>query len=338
MDIVRYFLALAVIIAHTNELAGFDVRFPISSFEAVGGFFALSGFLMYPNYRRHNNFRKYTAQRARRILPPYFFIVIATALLLGFASVLSLPSYYSSGGFWSYLAANLSFLNWLSPSLPGVFSGPEYILPAVNGSLWTMKVEWCLYFSVPIFVFILSRFKRLKHYWLACLTIALSIGYVILFYKLYEITGKTIFSILGRQIFGQLSYFYCGMLIYFNRDFFRKNIYLMFAFGLGLGYLSTFGDYFGMILNPVAISITVLAFSLFPYDLKFLRHKNNVSYEMYLFHFPIVQLSIYWGVNRSGSAVEFTYVLASTLLLSIIVHWVIEKLRRPRKFIGGTLP
>lgn len=44
MDIMRYVLSIAVIIAHINYLTGYRVYFPMTSFEAVGGCFAISGY------------------------------------------------------------------------------------------------------------------------------------------------------------------------------------------------------------------------------------------------------------------------------------------------------
>lgn len=50
MGMVRYVLAIAVIIAHYNELVGANIYFPVTSYVAVGGFFSLSGFLIYGSF------------------------------------------------------------------------------------------------------------------------------------------------------------------------------------------------------------------------------------------------------------------------------------------------
>ncbi|MBD5348450.1 MAG: acyltransferase [Bacteroides sp.] len=331
MDIVRYLLSLAVIVDHTNIVAGYDMPFFISSFEAVGGFFALSGFLMYPNYLRHDNCMGYLGQRARRILPPYIFIVVGAALFLVIASTLTPTEYFTSKGFYAYLAANLSFLNWLHPDLPGVFQGVEFNISAVNASLWTMKIEWCLYFSVPIFIFFLSRIKRLSTISLSVIIIIISILYRLYFSNLYIQTEKEIYHILSRQIFGQLSYFYFGMLIYFLKDIFSRNLLLMGIIGIALVYLSRILDYGSIILNPLGISMTVMAISMIPYSIPLLSSKNNISYEMYLFHFPIIQFGIFLGVHTYNIWIEYLYVLSVTIVLSLLAHFSLEKLiKRPR--------
>lgn len=329
MDLVRYVLALAVIISHINELAGFRIPFFISSYEGVGGFFALSGFLMYPNYLRHNNFWSYTRQRARRILPPYLFVVLLAALGLVCVSSLSPSDYYLSGGFWKYLTANLSFLNWLHPTLPGVFDTPEFCTSAVNGSLWTMKVEWCLYFSVPIFIYLIKHCRWLSRNRLAVITIILSICYRLAFLYLYQTTHREIFNILNRQIFGQLSYFYCGMLIYFYKDFFKKHLFKIFVTCILIAIASGYSYLGRVILTPFAISGAVMALSLFPHDLKAIRHRSNISYEMYLFHFPVVQLSVFLGIYLTGIWTEFLFVIGFTIALSLIAHHLSKRMLRP---------
>lgn len=328
MDMVRYILALAVIVAHTNEMAGYHLPFFISSFEAVGGFFALSGFLMYPNYMRHNNFFGYLRQRARRIMPPYIFIVLLAAIFLVVASSLSASEYFTSKGFWAYLGANLSFLNWLHPDLPGVFQGPEYHSSAVNGSLWTMKIEWCLYFSVPLFILLLKHLKRMSNFSLVITVIIISISYRVLFTFLYLKQGGEFYNILSRQLMGQFSYFYCGMLVYFIKDFFKRNLFWMALGGLALLLLSRLTLFCSIILNPLGITMLVMAISLMPYTFPAFHHRHNVSYEMYLFHFPIIQFGVFLGINHSSVWTAYLYILGGTILLSAAVHWGIEKMMK----------
>ena len=327
MDIMRYVLSLAVIIAHINVLAGSDLPFPISSFEAVGGFFALSGFLMYPNYLRHNNFFKYTGQRARRILPPYLFIGVLCAFALVLVSSEAAIQYFLSRKWWKYLIANSLFLNWIEPALPGVFSGAEYFEPAVNGSLWTMKVEWCLYFSVPLFVWCLQRFRINRQYFSLFIIIA-SIIYRIAFTYLYDVTQNAIFEILARQIFGQLAYFYCGMFIFFNKDLFQRHYIALFFVGVALYFVSGINSVTQCLFNPAAIAALVLSVCFIPFNLNFLQRFTNISYEMYLFHFPIIQLSVMFGVNRCGAVAELVCVAAATVLLAALWSLLYRRLTK----------
>lgn len=335
MDLIRYVLAFGVVVAHFNLLTDHSVGYFISSSDCVGAFFALSGFLVYPSFEKVPDLRKYCADRAFRILPPYFTIVFLCAAALVFASNLTPAEYFSSSGFWKYLAANLSFLNWIHPSLPGVFQGDSYVVDAVNGSLWTMKVEWCLYLSVPIVVWGIRRF-RLNRYKTVVAIIALSIIYRLGFAYLYETTGSEMLRILSRQFFGQLSYFYVGVLIYFCRGRFSANLLWMFCLGLTLYLLTPSIPYGHIIISPVAVSVSVLALSLTTRTPAILRHRHNVSYEIYLFHFPIEQLLIFAGLNTLPVWASLTLVTAATVVLALFCHFTVGLpfLRLKRKLRG----
>lgn len=55
VGLVRYYLALSVLIVHFNSLTGSNIFWPTSSYAGVGGFFALSGFLMYGSYLKRGD-------------------------------------------------------------------------------------------------------------------------------------------------------------------------------------------------------------------------------------------------------------------------------------------
>lgn len=322
MDIARYVMALLVLIGHFNGLTGSDVFINLTA-ESVGGFFALSGFLMYPSFRKARNVRQYIGDRARRILPPYFFAVVLCALCLVFFSSLPATRYFTDSGFWKYIAANLSFLNWLHPSLPGVFEGPEFANSAVNGSLWTMKVEWCLYLSVPIMMWAIARF-RWNSVSAIVAVIVVSILYRLGFMLLYEQTEREIFVILGRQIFGQLSYFYCGMLVYFARDRFERHRRIIFITSLLLYIATRDIPYASIIAAPVLYSAIVLSFSMLRHTIPWVNRTDNISYNIYLLHYPIIQIAVYYGVDPSRPWLPLAAVTAVTCLLSLLSVHTIE--------------
>lgn len=323
MGMVRYILALAVVIAHFNLLVGGDIYFPFSSYVAVGGFFSLSGFLIYGSYLKRMDLRSYIVSRMVRLLPAYFFIVLACAI--GLASVSSLPprEYFLNPDFWKYLGANLTFMNFLQPELPGVFSGLE--LPAVNGSMWTLKIEWMLYLSVPVTVWLVGKLRN--HATLTFVMIYfISVGYRILFRICYDATGQEIYNILGRQMFGQLTFFYCGVMIYYWFDVFRRYRWYLMAAALILMVLSTPRYHLDILIDPIAFSILVIGLSMTGNWGTWEGRHDNVSYNMYLVHFPICQLAAFYGLKQmAGEAVCFLIVLAATFLLSVFMNRFIEK-------------
>lgn len=291
MGLVRYALALGVVYCHVIILCGYDLPSLNLSFYSVGGFFSISGFLMYPDYMKHHRAGTYVKRRARRILPAYIFIVLLCALTLWTVSSESIAAYFADAQLYKYLLWNLCFLNWLEPGLPGVFTSPDHLFTAVNGSLWTMKVEWCLYLSMPVFVWICRKI-RIGHATAAVAIIAFSILYRAFAMALYLKTGNELYNILGRQIFGMLSFFYCGVIFYFYRRWIARHLTPVIVVGMILILLATVNRVAGYILHPIGITAVVIGLSMTARNLRIGSSKMNVSYEIYLFHWPVIQLLV----------------------------------------------
>lgn len=320
MDAVRYVLAFSVVVAHFNYLCGADIPWPVSSSTGVGGFFALSGFLIYRNFDSRPILRHYVLSRALRILPPYFLIVLLCALLLAPLSQLPATEYFLSPQWWKYLGANLLFLNFLEPALPGVFDSPEFVTGAVNGSLWTMKVEWCLYLSVPVVAALIRKLHRTPgtSSWLFAAIIAMSIGYTWLFQTLYWRSGHEIYAILGRQVFGQLSFFYTGVLLFYHLDSFLRHRWVMLAIlACGIAAMRIWPGTIVFLKPPVEGSLVIWFSMVGRWGHYFSRH-DNVSYDIYLFHFPVIQTAVWFGLPSIGQWPAFLICLAAVSILSLL--------------------
>jgi peptidoglycan/LPS O-acetylase OafA/YrhL len=322
MGLMRYYLALSVIIAHFNLSMGSNIWWPTSSFNAVGGFFALSGFLVYRSYLNSKSLRTYIARRARRILPPYIFIVLLCAFSMVGLSTLSVSDYFASSQWWRYLIANLTFLNFLGPELPGEFS--DHVITAVNGSLWTLKVEWMLYLSVPLVALLVKKSCKRPLYTFIAVYI-FSMLYRLLFSYLYETHGSEIYNILGRQFFGQLMYFYSGVVIYFSLNNFLKYKWPILAGALILTALGNYIPYYDIIIGPITVSVIVLWFSLVG-DWGNRANVNNFSYDIYLTHFPVIQVVVATGIlAQAGLPATFAITMIGIAALGCISWFGIGK-------------
>lgn len=143
LDYLRLLLSAVVVLYHARTLAGQDPVMPwlLSPTFAVQAFFVISGMLIFSALDREPTIEAYLARRFWRIYPAYAVVVVIAALCLvrDFDSALL-----------GHVAANLALANFLAPDLPGVFAGnPE---TAINGSLWTIKVEVTFYVLAPILV------------------------------------------------------------------------------------------------------------------------------------------------------------------------------------------
>ena len=132
-DFFRLLFAFSVFVAHFGILTSHKIAwYPISSAMGVGGFFIISGFLITRSYYRSRSLADYTVKRIRRIVPAYMLVVIACAVFLSFLTSLSWQEYFTSKEFFKYLSANISFLNFIQPTLPEVFT--NNLLPYINVS------------------------------------------------------------------------------------------------------------------------------------------------------------------------------------------------------------
>lgn len=319
LDIVRYYLSFAVLFAHYAELTGSPHFFPTSSGTAVGGFFMLSGFLVFYSFLRSPSLKQYFIRRAKRILPPYITIVLLCAVGGCLISTLQPAQYFTSPDFLRYLGANLSFANFLQPTLPGVFTdNPQ---PYVNSSLWTMKVEVMLYLSVPLAAWLL---RRCNHAVVLAAIYVLSLAYKMWMLHLYSVTGNEIYNIMQRQVFGQLLFFYAGVAILFYFDYFQRYVRYLFPVAAAVAIASKFVPWFSAI-EPLCIAIVIIGFAYNCRWFVWMRKYDNIAYDIYLFHFPVIQLVIYWGLPRYNTWLGLAVVVVLTLALSLLSWYCIER-------------
>jgi len=175
----------------------------------VEAFFVVSGFLIFMSYERSSSISSYAEKRIRRIVPAYVLVIMLCAI--GFLFISSKPyEEYFSPKWLEYVFANLSFLNFIEHTLPGVFEDNN--VATVNGALWTLKIEVMFYVSVPIFVILFRRFGCLP---VLVLVYFSSVLYAYGFSVLAEDTGSNLYAVLGRQLPGQLSFFMAGAFFYY---------------------------------------------------------------------------------------------------------------------------
>ena len=151
-DGVRLAAALLVVYGHSFALTGQSaaaplVRFPQASFGlaeiAVYIFFAISGYLVTQSWMRDPSVLRFMARRALRILPGLAFVILGSVFVVGLLMAkIPLSDYFSRGETWRYLAKMLVYP--AQYGLPGVFEANPYP-SVVNGSLWSLRVEFTLY-------------------------------------------------------------------------------------------------------------------------------------------------------------------------------------------------
>lgn len=151
---LRLLGALTVVIDHSvpltdpSRLTVFPAAWEASpGYIALVGFFAMSGYQISDSWERDPSWWRFGARRLLRILPPLVVVVAFTVFVLGpIFTVYSARDYWSDLGTWRYLVGTpLMFL--LQHKLPGVFVDNPYPW-SVNGSLWTLPMEFVGYVLV----------------------------------------------------------------------------------------------------------------------------------------------------------------------------------------------
>ncbi|MDR3261407.1 MAG: acyltransferase [Tannerella sp.] len=326
-DFLRLLFAFSVFISHFSVLTSIRICWPISSAMGVAGFFIISGFLITRSYYRSANLTDYAIKRIRRIVPACFLVVIACALLFSLTSSLPPKAYFTAGEFYKYVAANLSFLNFIQPTLPGVFR--ENPFPYVNGALWTIKVELALYACVPLLALFLKRKP--------VIALAALYGFSFLFdYAmscLYERSGNEMYLILERQFLGQIRFFAAGIILLFYFDGITKRRLQWIAPFAALVFLLRYVVRHWVIelFFPISFAVLVISFAYYFPKPAMVSRYGDISYGFYLYHYPVIQLFLYSGWMKESPVLLFLACFGSVVLLSGLSWHLLEKRMLQRK-------
>ncbi len=329
LDCLRVILASIVVLFHLSALTGLSAFSLLEKYcsphFAVRSFFVISGLLIYRSYTRSSSLASYFEKRARRIYPAYFTVVVTAAIGLCLLSKLPASQYFAIG-FWKYLGANLVFLNFLAPSLPGVFTANR--VTWVNGVLWTLKIEVAFYLFVPILHWLCTRFgTKVTAGTIFTLSCLWRYGFAWLAY-MYRPVGfhsldasRTIYEQLEVQFPAQLGYFIAGVLLLIYFDKLKPH----FAAIAGLTVCLFVLDHWltGEYLDVLWISGLVLVFGFWRYLGNFARY-GDFSYGLYIVHWPILQILIALGLARLNPAFFLLSALSMILATAFLMWHLVE--------------
>jgi peptidoglycan/LPS O-acetylase OafA/YrhL len=333
-DLIRFCLASTVFLVHSHVLSQNAALAPLSRFLssdiAVKAFFVVSGFLVFQSYERSRSLSDYAAKRVRRVYPAYAAVILLAAAAGALVTTVPLEQYFS-GQLLRYLAANLVFLNFLAPTLPGVFTGN--LFEEVNGALWTLKIEVMFYLSVPVIAWLIRRLGLLP------VTAVLYVGSVAYFLglsHLADVMSRPFFDQLARQLPGQLAFFMAGALLYYRFDALRR--WLLPAACVSVLLLALHLPYVDPWLQPICLAFVVIGVAFgFPYLGNFGRF-GDFSYGIYILHFPILQWMVWqgWFAANPFSALA---VACGVVLAAAYASWhLVEKpfLLRSSHYVQAT--
>jgi len=295
LDLLRLIAASLVLYSHQYALMGLPepTFFGWTTFGGAGVtiFFFLSGMLVWSSWERDSDVKRFFVRRSLRIFPALWVVVFGTIFLLGpVFSTLQLTDYFASSETWRYLSSGL-----LLPrlGLPGVFVDNPFPL-AVNGSLWTLPVEFLCYITVAV----LGSFNVISK----SLLIAASLLFTVLLASLAPlITGLRFsphFEMIAVFWFGVLYGYYNGRALSEMPDK-RLTLVLTVAAMLIFSLLGPRGiERMAMLIFAACLVHLALRASI---GAKLTDHLGDLSYGMYIFAFPVQQIIVYWGHGRGLS-------------------------------------
>ena len=329
-DLIRLFAATQVLAIHVVEHMGGDahnfLRDLIDRFPGVPIFFAISGYLVSQSLERSKSVSDYFFRRALRIYPALY-----VCLSLSVLSVLAVgylePIQLISRQFLVWLLGQLTFLQMMRTPLLY-----DYGTGNLNGSLWTIPVELQFYFVLPLLYFGLSRMRNATAVLIAAIVVM--IGVNIYRYSPGIALSDSRYAVVVRgNVLPYLYIFLLGML--WQRQFARLKSLVEGKFWIWLpaylatSYATSALGFQGMADGLVFVDVLMLsglvmsaAFTARNMACRVLRG-NDISYGMYIYHMPIVNLLLFLGAF--SLATNAAIVFGATILLSTLSWFLVEK-------------
>lgn len=322
LNVLRLFFASAVLVSHTFPIGGFGDQPMIGpvSFGAlsVDAFFVISGFLITRSRLTSRSVRDYARRRFLRIFPGYWVCLLVMAAVFIPLMLWLEDDHTTLADVLRWLGVNSVF--YLQESVPGALSSTP--LPGVlNGSLWTLAWELMCYVGIAVLAAVgwLQR-RRLvlllaAGLWLATLAGELGVG---------PLTSS--FYVATALRFGLL--FLAGALLHLYAD----RIPTGWPWAVGAAVLLAAGlsmdNYRLLGAAPLAYLCVWLGMKL---PLQKIGRRNDISYGMYIYAFPVQQMIAAGGGDRTNAPVFLLLSLVLTGLMATASWFAVERPAMRRK-------
>jgi len=312
-DFLRQFAAFLVILGHSQSLTGAAHTGLWGHGIATVGvliFFGLSGYLVTQSWQREPAYISFIAKRALRIFPALALCVLLTAFVLGpVLTNIPLHEYFRNPNTQAYLSNILLLPRY---NLPGVFAANSYP-NAVNGSLWSLPVEFACYLLVAAIAVGQTRIRPLAMAAVCILLYGISLWYS----HLYQGPQIILWSTDLGQATSIMPFFTVGSLLCVLRDKIPLRWPVAAAMALGLTALQHFApdfpiDQITWIFVPYMV--LTIGWASTPILRRFGRF-GDPSYGMYLYAFPVQQTLVY----VSGNGLDYiTLTILTTPIVAVL--------------------
>tara|TARA_B100001057_G_scaffold167904_1_gene168641 strand:+ start:966 stop:2864 length:1899 start_codon:yes stop_codon:yes gene_type:complete len=337
---LRAIAIIGIILFHLN------INYFQGAIICIDIFFVLSGYLITSVIlNKDNKFNLYLfwINRARRVLPLLLFIVfMSIPFALYFMVPVNLTNFFQSMFLTPLFLSNILF--WIES---GYWDLPSQMKPLLH--TWSIAIEGQFYFLFPL-IFLLKDKKKTLFIiiliWLLSLSVALlhKSEFLIIqtdkflsladhfmpFGRWWELmSGSFVAFLLGKKNFLKikLGWFFSslGLIFIFISIIFFNNNYL---FPGPLSVIPVLGTSLVLIYS----NENQLVYKFL--NLKFLNHIGEISYSLYLWHFPILVFVKYFFI-RNLDVYAILFILILTYLLSLFSYNLIEKPFYKKKILSN---
>ncbi len=328
-DLIRLGAALQVALLHVTHSLSVEYSSTawarlLEVFPGVPIFFFISGMLISRSYERSKTLKDYALNRSLRIYP-----ALHVCVLLNLVAV-AMTGYFGTvhahfGDIAVLYLAKTTFLQFYNPDFMRQFGDG-----VLNGSLWTICVELQFYCLIPVIyrLFVSGNKLRSDLTLAVLLLISLACNRV-----LYHVPGDdygTVAWKLARVSFFPWVYmFLTGVLVQRNFDslsrFFTRKafwlallLYPAYALVLERWRFGMDNSFSPVLFFPLVFLVCTAAY--YPTRLREALHGNDISYGIYIYHVPVMNMFLFYGLQ---GPMGYTFATLGIALVLAIASWVL---------------
>jgi peptidoglycan/LPS O-acetylase OafA/YrhL len=322
----------------------FHIRWQLlpNGYLGVDVFFFITGFVLFPQIKdlvnskrgtRISHFRTFLRKRFKRLMPAFVISTIISMIILTLFGSLS-----AHRAIASQAVASLLFMGNLgAENLSGNYFSPQ---PNPFLHYWSLSSEWQLYFFVPILISVTQTIFKTTF-------LRVSTIYLFLFFTIWAIfsTSSSLFNYYSP--ISRLWEFFLG--IFFAHQMKRlenlKNrLIQLFA---RMIFLASFliivspleiGTYYGQfIAATLFVSFIISRFDPSYYIKTLLVWVGDRSYSIYLYHLPLVYLSLYSPLSASRFHLRALGTVFCVVIAFFLAHWSYTKVEVRQKITADSI-
>lgn len=328
-DFLRLVAAYFVLVSHQFALAARpEPGIGSQSLGALGVmiFFSISGYLVTQSWGRDPCVWRFLAKRILRIWPGLIAVTAATTLLLGpMVSKIALGEYLRDSRTWAYFQ---TLLLTIRHDLPGVFIANPYP-NAVNGSLWTLPVEFLCYLALALIGSVGLLCPRPSPF------------IVVATLPIFSLAIHNAQPDVAPNFAIQFSaFFYYGLILHYAGTLHKLHRHLLLLLlGTTSVILATIGQVYASLLLVLPMLVTSVGAASTPFIRRTTRI-GDLSYGIYIYAFPVQQTVIQltkcrfplWAILPASTLI--------TVLLALLSWHLIEQpaLRLKRHLLNSYAP